>query len=254
MGMVKKFASIEHPEKYGYAYDSECWNRSEHVFLNRKFRMFETYGDGLCRHSDDWSVSEDFATDYMNSLALAMIEDEELCKELYFTLGQKPADCKMVFAASLIYGEKDKEWTKRRYYSISLEKVTRNREKEHDDRYKEIAEWNNGTPEAIYRAILPEYADGLERWQYAQWVREWSEANLKQNWMEMPAVFLKWFREKSDAAREFRDSFECCWDLARAYALRESATNHLKYYRERIETRKMQADAVITAPDEEKTA
>ena len=242
--MLKKFASIEHSEKYGYAYDTESWTYSEHVFLERKFRMFETYGDGLCQHSGDWSVGEEYVTDFLNSLALAMSEDEELCKELHYLMGQKPSDDKLKFAASIVYDEaKDKDWTKRRYYSMSLGKVTRNREKEHDDRYKEIAEWNNGTPEAIYRMVVPENADGLERWQYASRVREWCDLNLKSGWMEMPAVFLKWFKEKSDAARAFRDAFECCWDLAQAYALRQSAISHLKYYRERLETRQIQAQA-----------
>jgi len=252
--MFKKFMSIANSAKYGFSYDTEAWDSKSNPFLEQKFRMFETYGDGLCQHSGDWPVSEEFAIDYMESLAVAMSEDKDLCRELYYTLGQKPSDDKLAFAASIIYGEKDKEWTKRRYYSISLEKITRNREKEHDTRYKEIAEWNNGTPSAIFGVILPEYADGLEKWQYAQRVREWCDVNLKNGYMEMPAVFLKWFKEKSDAAREFRDAFECCWNIAQSYTLRQSALNHIQNHRERIEVRAAQAEAMKAEQEKEETA
>lgn len=76
--MRRVFKSIAFPEKYGYAFDSDAWEYRSNPFLTSKFRMFETYGDGLCQHSHDWPVTEEYAIDYLYSLAMVVVEDSEL--------------------------------------------------------------------------------------------------------------------------------------------------------------------------------
>ena len=244
--MHKKFASIANSAKYGYCVDTDAWKYDSRPFLSQAFRMFETYGDGLCQHSTDWPVSEEFAIDYLFSLAAVLLEDEALAYQIeskfHVTVRQDLLD----FAAGLIFDpEKDKEWNKKRYYSISLQKVTRNREKEHDNLYKELNEYQNGTPESIFALVKPEYCYGLEAWQIADAVRTYVNDRPKMRGMEMPAVYLKWFESaktvrgsQSDQyalARLFRDAFDACQWACDSHRDRKRATREVEQYREHLE-------------------
>jgi len=237
--MYRKFASIAHSDKYGYAYDSEQWKGGE---LSPRFRQFETYGDRNIQHSGDWAITLDFAIDYLNSLAVVMLEDPELCEAMIFPLNHRPSADDLKFAAALKYNEaKDSGWDKTRYFSIQRRKVTRDQEKRHDDRYTELRSWHNGTPESIFAMVSPASSTGLERWQYAQAVREWTGSNLKDGFMEMPAVFLKWFNQDDEQARQFRSAFTACWDLSEAYRRRDEGRRQVESYKGEIE-RKRAAD------------
>jgi hypothetical protein len=242
--MFRKFASIAHPDKYGYAYDSEQYKGGE---LSPRFRQFETYGDRNIQHSGDWAITLDFAIDYLNSLTVAMLDDEELCDAMSYPLNHRPSTEDLKFSASLKYNEvKDSGWNKTRYFSVAKRKVTRDQEKSHDDRYTELKPWHNGTPEAIFAMVVHEYSTGLERWQYAQTVREWAEANLKNGFMEMPAVFLKWFNQDYELARQFRSAFTACRSLSEAHRLRDEGRRQIESYKGDIE-RKRAAEARDTA-------
>ena len=72
--MYKKFASIANSAKFGYSFDSDKWEYRANPFLTQKFRMFETMGDGMTQHSHDWPVTEEYAIDYLFSLAVIILE------------------------------------------------------------------------------------------------------------------------------------------------------------------------------------
>jgi hypothetical protein len=215
--------------------------------------MFETMGDGMVQHTPDYAVGEEFAIDYLFSLAAAMMEDEELVKDCGHLFGYRLDPERIKFAASLVFNpEKDKAWDKKRYYSMSLLKVTRNREKEHDDRYKELNEYQNGSPESILALVMPQHGDGLEAWQYANSVRDWCGDNLKTS-LEMPAVQLGWFKDGSrgqgdqwQKAREFRDAMEACHGIAESRRLRMNSENGVENYRLALQ-RKAQREAAQAA-------
>ena len=123
--------------------------------------MFETYGDRMTQHSHDWPVSEEFAIDYLFSLAAAMLDDEELAEKASHSFSGGVHKDTLKFAASLVFNpDKDKEWGKTRYFSMSLGKVTRDREKQHDDRYKQLNEYQDGTPKSILAPSLTSIATG----------------------------------------------------------------------------------------------
>ena len=192
--MYKKFASIANADKFGYSFDSDKWEYNQTPFLNQKFRMFDTCGDGMIQHSHDWPVTEDFAIDYLYSFAAILLEDSEIANNYGHMFHAEPRQEALKFAAGLVFDpEKDKEWNKKRYYSMSELKVSRNSKLQYDTRYKELNEYQDGTPNAILALVMPQHADGLEMWQYADAVRTWAANNLKNSWMEMPAVQLKWF-------------------------------------------------------------
>ena len=97
--MHRKFASIQNPEKYGYAYDSEAFDSNAEVDWH--MRMFETYGDGLCQHSGDWPITTHFMPDYLASLATAMMNDPELVERVIFNFCQMPSAKTIAFCASV---------------------------------------------------------------------------------------------------------------------------------------------------------
>jgi hypothetical protein len=236
MGMLKKFASIAFANNYGYAYDSEAWDYNSIAFLDKKYRMFQTYGDGLCQHSGDWPVAEEYAIDYLNSLAVVLLQDEELAEHAMYGF-QTPARKEVIeFAASLVYDpKKDAGYGKARYYRLQHRKVTRNQDKAHDDRYKELHQYLDGSPESIFSVMVEDYASGQDRYHYACALRAWLEENRPKVYMEMPCRFLKWFKESTHTAREFRDAHEACFAACQIVEDRKRETMHIENYRRRVE-------------------
>jgi hypothetical protein len=229
--MFRKFKSSAHEEKYAYTYDSGSYDA--HAPVDPHFRMFETCGDGLTQHSPDWSVQIEFLADYLASLAQAMIEDAELAQNLLFTFWRRPSVEQITFAASIRYkAPAEKDWFKgRRWFSVKELKLSKSQSKEHDRRYEEVREIHDGSPSAIYRMVLPEYASGLEKYLYADAVREWVLAQ-KDGGMYMPvaAEFLKWTDDR-DKARQVRDGFEACKNICESYRLRATAESYVENYR-----------------------
>jgi hypothetical protein len=158
--MFRKFKSLAHEQKHGYAYDSQAWDSKAPI--ESHFRMFETYGDGLCQHSPDYSVQVEFLADYLASPAQAMLGDAELANELRFTIWQRPDVKHIAWAASVIYkAPKDGDWNhKRTYFSAKEMKLSKAPAKQYDKRYEEVREIHDGSPKSIFRILIPEYADG----------------------------------------------------------------------------------------------
>lgn len=244
--MRTKFASIAKPAEYAYVFDSDAYD--SHPQVDSHFRMFATYGDGLCQHSGDWAITTEFMADYLASLATVMLADEELTKHAAYELTHAPSLKDIEFAASVVFKESDRDWSHRRYYSTSERKLTSSRAKQHDKRYEEIAEWNNGTPAAIYRMLIPSYAHGLIMYTYADAIRNWSLDQTKLH-MDMPAEFLNWFPGDRDKVQHLRHAYNACLSLARAYQLRCDALNELQ----NIRPPAVEAPAQVEAPKPDTT-
>jgi hypothetical protein len=176
--------------------------------------------------------------DYLASLTVAMLADEELAGDLLYTLYRGPKLAEIEFAASVVFkaGEGMTAYEKKtRYYSISESKVTSNPTKEYDTRYRKVQSSEDGSPEAVYRMLLPEYARDLERLQWSTAIYNWAMAT-KVKYMQLPAVFLKWTNE-NDVARELRDAFESARNVAESYRLRASAESAVEQYRRNVARR-----------------
>jgi hypothetical protein len=74
--MYRKFPSIFQPEKFGFAYDDNIFDRTSPA--SPSFRFFDTFGHGLTPHSVDRPVGHEMLADYLHSLAAAMLTDVEL--------------------------------------------------------------------------------------------------------------------------------------------------------------------------------
>jgi hypothetical protein len=170
--MLRKFKSIAHEQQFGYAYDSQAW--TSNAPIESHFRMFDTYGDGLTQHSPDYSVQVEHLADYLVSLAEAMLADAELANELYYTIWQRPDAKHIAWAASVIYkAPKEGDWSaKRKYFSAKEMKVSASPLKQYDKRYEEVRDIHDGSPNSIFRILIPEYADGLQKYIYASAIRD----------------------------------------------------------------------------------
>jgi hypothetical protein len=231
--MFRHFKSIAHEKQYGYSYDSQAW--TSNAPIESHFRMFDTYGDGLVQHPPDYSIQVEYLADYLASLAQAMLEDAELANELRFTIWQRPDAKHIAWAASVIYkAPKENDWNhKRTYFSAREMKLSKAPAKQYDKRYEEVRDIHDGSAKSIYRILIPEYADGMERYCYAEAIRDWTLAN-DGPYMELAAEFLDWFNGDRDKARELRDAYEMCLHITESWRLRASVEPQLENYKRRV--------------------
>jgi hypothetical protein len=232
--MFKKFASIAHSNDFGYSYDSQQWD--SHAPIESNFRVFKNYGDGLCAHSPCWSVQLEQLPDFLMSLAEAMRTDDELAQALTYTFARRPSLKEIEFAASVKYrGHEEKDWLKsRRWFSAKERKVSKAPSKEHDKRYEEVREIHDGSPNSIFRILIGEYSSGLQKYLYADAIRDWVLAQDRDGmYMPMTAEFLKWTDDR-DKARALRDAFEACKNVTESYRLRSAVESGVENYKRQV--------------------
>jgi hypothetical protein len=212
--------------------------------------MYQTYGDGLVQHSGDWTVTREYWTDFLASLATAMMADEELVEHLVFEFSRGPRREEIEFAAGVVFkGSVSLDGTvgaycekKTRYYSAELKQLTASPAKEHDKRYVKVEPWNDGSPMAIYRMLLPSYAKSLGAFAWAEAIHDWAMATEGQ-YMQLSACVLEWTKD-TDTARQMRDAWLACKSLAEAYQKRCQAQAALGNVTRDLERRKEHAAVV----------
>lgn len=253
--MHKRFQSINHPEQFGYAYDSEQWIGNGQV--DPTFRQYKTYGDNLTQHSGDWGVTTEFMADYCLSLAAAMVDDQELSDKLEYIFRRGPSVADIEFAASVRFKPSDDDYSKRRYFSLDEKKISSSSAKEHDKRYTLITKYHDGSPEAIYRLLTPEYSSGLTKYLYATAIRDWV-LTQKGMYMDFAADFLKFWgntdRTDTPKSRELRDAVDSVQAICQSWMLRRQVERHLENSRRNLAHRIAQAEAERAAAEVSETA
>ncbi len=236
--MRRVFRSIQHPDKYGYAFDSEAWS-TRGATVNQNFVQFETYGDGLCQHSHEWPITVEFMADYLASLATAMLQDDELIQRLSFPFSRQPSVKQIEFCASVVFKpqQEDGGWEKKqRFFSIEQLKISSSEEKRHDKRYQQVERWCDGSATAIHRMLYREFDNALEIYARAEAIREWcleGERN-ERPYMGLAVEFLEWFKtdpERRQKAQDMRRAYGACVAICKAYVLRSEAETHLENIR-----------------------
>lgn len=227
--VYRKFASIAEPTKYGYCYDSGVFDHKATV--EARFRMFETYGDGLTQHSHDWSITAEWMADYLAALAGVMLTDDELTSNVSWRIQDQPRSGAWEFARSIVYKETD-SWSssKRRYYSMTEQKISSKQSLQHDKRYHEIPTWADGSPMSIYQLCIPENATDLEHYSYAHHLREWHAAQSEGHYIALPAQFLGWFKEDHRKALDLHHAYQAAELAVIAWRSRENAASALANY------------------------
>jgi hypothetical protein len=201
--------------------------------MESHFRVFHNYGDALVQHSPDWSVTLDLLADYLASLAQAMLTDEELAQNLLFTIWRRPSAKQIAWAATVVYKKpKDGEYGKARYFSANEMKVSNAPSKQYDKRFEEIREIHDGSPNSIFRILVPEYANGLEKYIIAEAIRDYLIEH--DGHMELAAEFLKWFERDREKARQLRDAYEACRHITESYRLKAAVESSLENYKRQV--------------------
>jgi hypothetical protein len=235
--MYRRFVSIQHPDKFGYTYESDAYD--SHAQVDYHFRMFETYGDGTIQHSRDWSITREFMADYLGSIAQAMLAprsegdmwDAELIESLVYTFAATTGDRAINFAASVVYKESDGSYTKRRYYSMQDQKISSSHSKEHDKRYEAIQDWMDGSGEAIYRLLIGDFPRALDCYRLADALYDWyAKDSDKRPWCRPAADFLDWPEYQDEKANHLRQAFDACQSICKAYQAYRHAKATLERY------------------------
>lgn len=243
--MLRRFPSLANPTEYGYSLDTDAYDHKAPV--DAHFRMFKTFGDGLIQHSGDWAITVEFMADYLASLADILDGDEALLQQVSYSICQRPTVEQIEFAASVVYKPSPdaNKYPKPRYFSTKELKISSSPSKQHDKRYEEIRDIHDGSAESIYRILIPEYADGLQRYAYASAIRDWIvEGNQKNRpyYMQFPGNFLKWFDDR-DKGRDLKDAYEACYLHVESYRLKHSAKANLENYKRRVVKAKPAAES-----------
>lgn len=246
--MLRKFPSIEHPNEYGYSFDSEAWTSRAEV--NTYWRMFQTYGDGLTQHSGDWPITRDFMPDYLLSIAEAALADDELEQRIVFDVLRAPPVKLIEFCASVVFKAAENcEWREKkdRWWSTVEQKISSSTSKEHDKRYQKVEPWNDGSPTAIYRMLVPESPNALECYAYAHAIRQWifSHDGEFRIYMPMVAEFLNWTKDHEEARRYHR-AWEAAQAVCFAYQYRAQATSMIENAKHNIQRAAEAKAAAVT--------
>ena len=257
--MYKRFPSLAYPDKYAYAYDSGNYD-SRSTAVDSHFRMYETYGHGLTAHSPDWGITTEFLADYLFSLASFARSDDEFLRDLYFTMHRVPSDREIEFAASVIYKPipEEKRYSKnsRKYFSLKERKLSSADAKEFDKRYTEITDRFDGSAKSIIAVLLWDKMDWVGQWERFQtvsavhdWIQKRETTDL---WMEMPVVYLEWFKtdraNERENARDIQSAYRILQHLTEAYRLREMADTSVNQYASQCERKRAKVNEPETAP------
>ena len=223
--MFRKFASIAHPEKYTYLYDSEAWDTVARV--NMHMRMFDTHGRIT-------PIGEEFAADYLTSLVAAMLAvrgfgDTELAEEVAWRFPTAPNAELIAFACSV----KDNDMTgcaPRRYYSLEVRKITADPAKQNDKRYERIESGHDGSAEAVYRMLSKQHQRGLENFILADAIRRFLIGKPGYGSIAEPTEFLKWdcCTEAEAVSSQVRQAIDAIRSICEAHRLLRNTKHFLE--------------------------
>jgi hypothetical protein len=237
-----RFPSLEHPEKYGFVFDSQ--NYVQRPPVDECCLAFETYGDGLCQHSGEWPIAADLAADYFASLAAHLLEHPDELDWLSWKLRQDVSPKDIDFAASVVYREpKENRAYKRQYYSRKERKLT-TADKRNDRRYDEVESWMDGSPDAIVRLLWQSFYSPLQTYALNCAVRDWTQAGENSGWMDIPTITAD---ADHDARRALHDAYKLLQSVLRHLEGLRSARSSLDCWLRNLENRKQQAAPAVAA-------
>ena len=254
--MYVKFPSLAHSAEHGYAFESRPeW--SSNVQVDRRFRMFQTYGDGMIQHSPDWAITREHMLDYLASLSRAMLNSSELTEELRSDFTQRVPLDRLNFAASVKYKTGDEDWTKRRYVSIGEQAIVGRKKGEYDKRYEEIQTWMNGSAESMYRLLIAnhtQFPKAMDCYFVAVSIYDWYSADSRNRvWSPRPADLLEWCKDGKSEALAWENAWESCEHIAQAHNSAKRAEIAFRNYMRGLEQR-TPAPATVEAPASESAA
>jgi hypothetical protein len=220
--MNVEFPSIVNTEKYLFVFDSEQYGSSSTAPVLQNFLVKIRCGDG-------WGFSSPIAMplvgEYLASLATVMLENDELCKALYYTLNCRFSDEDITFASKVVYGKKKK------YYSRHFSRVSTVSMKQYDTRWKEVNEYMDGSPNSIINILTGDYPRStLEQYFLAEKVRTWLFADRKRSRkfsMDGAAEYVGWTHNFTQE-RAIEKAMSACKSALTIYREKLAFKEHLE--------------------------
>jgi hypothetical protein len=229
------FASIAHANAHCYVYDSD--NRDIPRFdINRHFRMFDTMGDGTIAHTPDYGVPQPKLTDYLFSLAQAMLKTEGLIDAVSFDLRPRVDKADIAFAEAVRYKE-----GKTRYFSVREKKLTASESKRHDKRYEEVCPRHDGTVLSVFNILSQSYYDPWQSYVLMWTILDWFSTE-KSTFAGRTMDLLKWNPVSSDD--DIDGAYTACLNIVKADALIANSRRYLKHYAVKFEPATVPAESV----------
>jgi len=197
--MYKTVPSLLRPQTHAYEVlgtTSDSYDRRGRQPLSSQVMEFETYGDGLTKHSNSWCTQFEQLTDFCLSLTAAILNEpsHEIWKRLAYH-ASRHTERQLRFALSVKFNHK--EGSKRQFYSLAEQKIT-TADKRHDRRYEEVLDWHDGSPASAFRILTQSYDDWIDRLIRAHKLRELYEYSQQ---MEEIIPDLKHLKDSKDSYR-----------------------------------------------------
>lgn len=166
----------------------ESWNRRGSLPLHNRFLEFETFGDGMTKHSPAWCVQFEHITDACLSLTAWLLDNLKDEAAQWLATG---LDVELHTLIKFAFTVKYKEDGVDRFYSTQLHKI--GTKKEHDKRFEKIMPRHDGTPKAVFEIVNVSHNDGLRALLLANAVRDYSGQNFGyyQTWEDVYPATLE---------------------------------------------------------------
>ncbi len=243
--MRKEFKSLGYPEQHGYIYDGDSYQ--SYAPIDQRFRMFAWYGFEENLRSNEWALDIAHAGDYLHSLAMAALGDDELAMAIRWRFDPVAQPETIAFAAEKIRYSPEVDGAKRRYFSLSLKKIGNNHNLQYDKRYQSLESYHDGSAKMVHSLLSPEHPSGLERFILADQIREYMNAKYGYGEMEHPSVFLGWSeREDHEGVRlsaDVRNGIELCRAAIAVAVNREHVRGSCDCYLHNLGNRRVEAEA-----------
>lgn len=232
--MTHRFASIAHPEKLVYVYDSSV-NYDGRYAISTRLRYYETLGDGTTQHTPTMPIHLQLLADCLFSLAQAMLTNGELADAAYELRSGLASDRDLEFAFSVKYRDTNKP----RYYSRDERKISTADSARHDRRYERIETRHDGSIDSAFNILHKDYYQGLQKFALMYAVSRYSTNVLDHGYHGDVASLLKW--DTADAPAMNR-AFECCLAVLNGRDALSNAERGVANY-----TRQLEADREAAA-------
>ncbi len=199
--------------------------------------QFQTHGDGLVQHSGEIPIPVDarVMSDWLASLAAHVLESSpEVREEVLTTLATVwPSHhahnaWKVRFARTVKYKD-----GKRRYYSLSEQRMTTADSKRYDKRWAEVPEWADGSVFSCFRLCRPGHdIDFLDLFLYTSCVVDrYEEIEGEKGYSVCQILDLDWTNTDPNAFSNFRQAYYAVVYLLEAHQRVGDAKRSLQCYR-----------------------
>jgi hypothetical protein len=196
-----------------------------HRFISEQIGEYETYGDGITKHSGSWMAHTDNILDCIASLAIFAMDhkDDEEFKSWLTSFWPRPVDEKSIdFALTVKFDEK-----KTKYYNLQERKISSSEKLQYDKRWSEIPQWCVGNLESVLRLIVPDYYhDALTLFYYYTEVRSYLAQKL--DWYDsVDGYFIGWQPTDNYQSMQLQSAFYVINSIVKSWQYADNAQRSL---------------------------